>query len=231
MKHLAILERAELIVVGRRGRERWNYLNAIPLQRIYERWLRPYEAEWASALLQLKRHIEKPKGTEAQMGEQVISTATLSELHIEQNITIEASPGRVFQALTEGISSWWTAPFFHTQGARRIVLEPRVGGRLYEDIGDEQGTLLGIVTFIKRPEELRITGSMFMATPVQGVIIFQLEPKAESTLLRLSHRMVGEIDEEAGKAIHGGWHELLQVRLRNFVEKGTRYDLLHQPAE
>jgi DNA-binding transcriptional ArsR family regulator len=44
MKHLSVLEQAKLIVVRRRGRERWNYLNAVPLQRIYERWLRPFEA-------------------------------------------------------------------------------------------------------------------------------------------------------------------------------------------
>lgn len=54
MKNLTILERAGLVVVRRRGRERWNHLNVVPLQRIYERWLRPYEAQWASTLLQLK---------------------------------------------------------------------------------------------------------------------------------------------------------------------------------
>lgn len=51
MKHLAILQRARLIIVVPRGRERWNYLNAVPLQQIYERWISGYEAHWASALL------------------------------------------------------------------------------------------------------------------------------------------------------------------------------------
>ena len=52
MKNLTVLERAGLVVVRRSGRERWNHLNAVPLQRIYERWLRPYEAKWSSTLLQ-----------------------------------------------------------------------------------------------------------------------------------------------------------------------------------
>jgi DNA-binding transcriptional ArsR family regulator len=58
MKHLAILEQAGLVIVGRQGRERWNYLNAVPIQQIYERWISGYQALWASSLLRLKARIE-----------------------------------------------------------------------------------------------------------------------------------------------------------------------------
>lgn len=59
IKHLRVLEEADLVVVQARGRERWNYLNAVPIQRIYERWIGPYQAHWASALLSLKEEVEK----------------------------------------------------------------------------------------------------------------------------------------------------------------------------
>ena len=59
MKHLRVLEHARLIIVRRRGRERWNYLNPIPIQAIYERWLTPYAALWAGELLDLKRTVER----------------------------------------------------------------------------------------------------------------------------------------------------------------------------
>jgi len=58
MKHLRVLERAGLVVVRRRGRERWNYLNPVPIQTIYERWITPYAALWAMDLLELKRTVE-----------------------------------------------------------------------------------------------------------------------------------------------------------------------------
>ncbi|MDB5101443.1 MAG: ArsR family transcriptional regulator [Cyanobacteria bacterium RYN_339] len=58
IKHLGILEAADLIVVQAKGRERWNYLNAVPIQRIYERWIGPFEAHWASALLRFQAHVE-----------------------------------------------------------------------------------------------------------------------------------------------------------------------------
>jgi DNA-binding transcriptional ArsR family regulator len=38
MKHLTVLETAGLVVIRRRGRERWNHLNAVPLELVYERW-------------------------------------------------------------------------------------------------------------------------------------------------------------------------------------------------
>ena len=50
MKHLRILAAAHMVVVRRRGRERWNHLNAAPLQQLYERWLRSYEAHWSARL-------------------------------------------------------------------------------------------------------------------------------------------------------------------------------------
>lgn len=59
MKHLAVLARAGLILVERRGRERWNYLNPVPIRQIYERWISDYEGLWAGSLLKLKRHVEQ----------------------------------------------------------------------------------------------------------------------------------------------------------------------------
>ncbi len=68
MKHLAILQRARLIIVVPRGRERWNYLNAVPLQQIYERWISGYQAYWASALLRLKRTVEEGTSKRHRLG-------------------------------------------------------------------------------------------------------------------------------------------------------------------
>lgn len=59
MKHLQALESAGLIVVERRGRERWNHLNPVPIREIYRRWIRPFEEETADRMLRLKRTVEQ----------------------------------------------------------------------------------------------------------------------------------------------------------------------------
>lgn len=61
MKHLGILERAGLIIVKREGKHRWNYINPVPIREIYERWVRKYEENWSSYLIQLKNIAESGK--------------------------------------------------------------------------------------------------------------------------------------------------------------------------
>ena len=62
MQHLDVLEAAGLIVVERRGRERWNHLDALPIHAIHERWIGPYAAYAAAMLSKLKRAVETPVG-------------------------------------------------------------------------------------------------------------------------------------------------------------------------
>ena len=55
MKHLRLLEEAGLVLVERKGRERWNHLNPVPIREIYRRWIRPFEEEPADRMLRLAR--------------------------------------------------------------------------------------------------------------------------------------------------------------------------------
>ena len=42
----------------RKGRERFNHLDAIPIQAIHERWIGPHAAAAAAGLLRLKGELE-----------------------------------------------------------------------------------------------------------------------------------------------------------------------------
>jgi DNA-binding transcriptional ArsR family regulator len=59
MMHLRVLEEAGLVVAVRKGRERFNYLDATPIQAIHERWIGPHAASAASGLLRLKIELER----------------------------------------------------------------------------------------------------------------------------------------------------------------------------
>ena len=58
MQHLAALEDAELIIVKRDGRERWNHLNAMPIKRIHDRWISEYASHAMNLLDRLKSDLE-----------------------------------------------------------------------------------------------------------------------------------------------------------------------------
>jgi DNA-binding transcriptional ArsR family regulator len=59
MKHLKVLEEANLVVTLRRGREKLHFLNPVPIRLVYERWASKYAEPWASALTGLKRELEE----------------------------------------------------------------------------------------------------------------------------------------------------------------------------
>lgn len=58
MQHLRALEAGGLVVARRRGRQRFNYLNPVPIQRIYDRWVRRYQQHWTESLVDLKQALE-----------------------------------------------------------------------------------------------------------------------------------------------------------------------------
>jgi DNA-binding transcriptional ArsR family regulator len=57
-QHLELLEAANLVATRWRGREKLHFLNPVPLQDIYERWIRKFEKPRLKALHDLKRSLE-----------------------------------------------------------------------------------------------------------------------------------------------------------------------------
>lgn len=58
MMHLRVLEEAGLVVPVRKGRERFNHLDAMPIQAIHTRWIGPHAEHAAGGLLRLKTALE-----------------------------------------------------------------------------------------------------------------------------------------------------------------------------
>ncbi len=58
-QHLAVLEAANLVAVVWRGREKLHFLNPVPLQDIYDRWIAKFERPRLKALRDLRRRLEE----------------------------------------------------------------------------------------------------------------------------------------------------------------------------
>jgi DNA-binding transcriptional ArsR family regulator len=57
-QHLGVLEAAGLVVTSWRGREKLHFLNPVPLQEIYDRWISRFERSRVRAMRELKRRLE-----------------------------------------------------------------------------------------------------------------------------------------------------------------------------
>src|SRR4051795_8835640 len=58
MKHLKLLEEANLVTTKRRGREKLHFLNPVPIRLVHDRWVSKYAEPWAAALSGLKQELE-----------------------------------------------------------------------------------------------------------------------------------------------------------------------------
>ena len=61
-QHLHVLEAANLVATMRHGREKLHFLNPVPLQEIYERWIAKFEKPRLKALSDLKKKLERVNG-------------------------------------------------------------------------------------------------------------------------------------------------------------------------
>ncbi|HEU0130102.1 MAG TPA: metalloregulator ArsR/SmtB family transcription factor [Mycobacteriales bacterium] len=190
MKHLAVLTDAGLVTVRRRGRERWNHLNAVPLRQAYERWLAPYAERAAVTALRLKDFVE---------GEPMNGT-----LDVATDVTIDAPREKVWDAVLR-MGEWW--PHRAREGTP-AVLEPFAGGRFFEDWGDGAGVLYGTVTRLCPPDRIVVTGPMGIRGPVVGVWTLELVAEGDATRLLGTHRAFGDVDEETRQAYTHGWGEV-----------------------
>lgn len=211
MKHLSTLEEANLILVRREGRHRLNYINAVPLQEVFNRWVSNYQSNLASSLTGLKDYLEME---DYEMSEGFKHDS----FQIEQEITINGSREKVFKALTSKIGKWWAYRLLGQDSV--LTLEPQVSGQFLERTKDGKGALWGVVTYVNAPYEIRLNGLLGMQGAVNSAYSFKLEEKGSSTVLKLSHHAVGLLDPEWEKSHDDGWKELLGTFLKDYVEQG-----------
>lgn len=58
MQHLKVLETAELVLAHKVGRVRWNYLNALPIKAVHDRWIGVHAAGAVALLADMKSELE-----------------------------------------------------------------------------------------------------------------------------------------------------------------------------
>ena len=100
-KHLAVLEAADLVVTLRRGRQKFHYLNAAPINHIADRWISHYDQSRLDALSDLKHALE---GT------------TMNRPSFVYKTYINTTPEQLWQALTDPAftSRYWNTSFDST---------------------------------------------------------------------------------------------------------------------
>lgn len=210
MKHLGVLERAGLVLTQKEGRQRWNALNAVPLQRVHERWVSRYADVWSGSLLALDRHVTQ--------GDSEMTT-TSNEARVLRAVVeteIAAPRAKVFDGMVHGIARWWVHPAGPKPPMR---IEPRVGGRFFEDHGDDRGHMFGLITVYEPPRKLRFAGDFTMREAIYNVVTIDFDELGPGrTRVRIDHRASGEITDADAPGFEEGWQDMSR-RLKTHCER------------
>lgn len=211
MQHLDVLTDAGIVVVERRGRSRYNHINAAALRTFYERWVNRYADAAASELTALRRHVEEESVNES-----------VRILRLENEMRFAAPPLRVFAALTDPVEILKWFPYTYGQDrVKRVVFEPRVGGAQYEDWGDGAGYYYGIVTEWDPPRTYSVRSKLHPGTIMDTQAT--IERVDGGSVLRSSRVIVGPITDEQERGIrtHGDMSRF-EDAIRAVVEGGQQ---------
>ncbi len=217
MRHLQVLSAAGLVTSRKRGRERWHYLDAVPLQRMYERWVGAHSASWAAGLVRFSRRVE---GRARRM------SASRPVIDVALDVAIAAPRSAVFAALTADPGGWWGHPYVRSD-AIGLSLEPRLGGLVVEKWKDG-GSVLATVTGWTDARHLQLTGPFHLGVAL-GIATFDLSDRDGGTSVEFSFRAIGAIEPELMEQFAQGWTDLVGRRLKALVETGTRLGISPDP--
>ena len=137
-------------------------------------------------------------------------------------ISIDAKPAAVWQALTQGVGDWWPGDGYAggEDGKRAMKLEPEPGGRMYESWEGGGGLLWGHVITIDPEKTLQIAGHTFArwGGPTLWYGSWDLSEQEDGTLLRYSESGMGKVTQDNRAQTEKGWKWLLAGALKAHLE-------------
>lgn len=200
-QHLGVLQEANLISVVRHGREKWHYLNPVPIHELQQRWIAPFEAPRLRALDAIRRHAEEPNMTAAKP-----TFVYVTYIH--------ATAERVWEALTD-------ADLTGTYWGHSNVSDWQPGSRWEHQRTDGSGIADGggVVLAATPPTRLVMTfgDADSEAGPDASTVTFLVEPHHDIVRLTVTH--VNLATDEDTEAVSAGWPAVM-ANLKSLLETG-----------
>lgn len=206
MKHLKILEEAELILSKRSSRYKTLYINAIPIQTIYDRWISKYSALWTTNLSELKYQLEEEN--------KIMNQSDLKHIFV---IYIKTTKEKLWDALT---NPEMTSQYYFES---RIKSDLEKGSTIEFIIKDEKGQesvpVSGIIEEIDPYNRLVYTFDHLGSGDVPSRVSFDIEDTDRGLKLSVVHdKFEGETDTY--REVGNGWPYILSG-LKTVLETGS----------
>lgn len=143
---------------------------------------------------------------------------------LEKSILVPCAPARAFQAFTAEIGQWWPLST-HSVGqgqAQAVVIEPRVGGRVFETDGTGAQADWGRVLEWSPPGRFVMTWHPGRAADTAQVVELGFAAEGSGTRVTLRHRGWESLGAAAGntrESYDGGWDTVLAGHYAGFCRR------------
>lgn len=205
MKHLRVLEASGLLTTRKVGREKFHYLNPVPIRRIFDRWTSKYARPFTHALADLRKQLEEGDLDMNESGPK----------HVYE-IYIRTTPEQLWKAITDPA---FVKRYFYDQ---TVEATWEVGSRYTHRAPDGTLRIDGEIVEVDPPHRLVQT----FACPAKeetkadrpSRVTWIIERVGEACKLTLIH---DDFDGETAtfKSVGKGWNPILSG-LKTLIETG-----------
>ena len=146
------------------------------------------------------------------------TTKGIGAVEAKLQLTIHAPQRRVWNALVNETTHWWPKSFWSSAKTKKFTIEPRLGGRVFEDYGGGEGFTWYTVVGIEAPSTLLLVGHMGppFGGPLVSLLRLALSPSgAKETLMEICDAAFGQVAECDTEE---GWREVFDANFRPYVE-------------
>jgi uncharacterized protein YndB with AHSA1/START domain len=135
-------------------------------------------------------------------------------------IKIAAPPARVWEAMVNQTTKWWRKDFYTNPKTKRFVIEPRPGGRMFEDWGDDNGLVWATVMAVEAPRMIQFLGILTAqyGGPAHSIFQFSVEAAGDGSIVRIDDTIFGNIADVQGSKMEEGWRLLFEQGLKPYAE-------------
>ena len=139
---------------------------------------------------------------------------------VEMEIEIRAKSERVWQALTEELTAWWHKAHFATPSPQKMILEPKIGGQLYEESESGEAVQWYTVVRLVPGKKLSLVGHILpeFEGPVQTYLSLELSESANGTMLKLTDHLTGAVTESIHTGTRDGWRDVINDGFIPYIE-------------
>ena len=143
---------------------------------------------------------------------------------VRLDVTVQAPPAKVYQALLGQVSEWWDSAHTYSQDSKNLTIDARPGGCFCERLADGGGVEHMRIIFVKPFELVRMAGGLgpLQGSGLAGAMTWKLSPAGTGTKLELLYNVGGSMDggfDKIAPMVEGMLTGQVQ-RLKVFAETG-----------